>query len=141
MKWLPAVFVVLGFMISAVAEANYCMCQVVAVAPMEGSHKVENHIVAEFEGKFYGNYDYGAVRNCRSDCAIIGQRRYDEETLKDKLLPWVDELVAYGFNGYNCTGPTTFKVPVRIRASLGRRTLGIARQQMIFIHRERSCFI
>lgn len=108
---------------------------------MTSSQKIENHVVTQFRGKYYGEYAVGAVKECRSDCAYIAQRDYDEDRLKQLLLPWVSELVEYGQAGYNCTGPTTFKVPVRVRASLGNRRLGITRESMIFLHREKSCFI
>lgn len=128
-------------LLSGLAQANYCQCEMYSVAPMTASQKTEKHIVAEFRGKYYGNFDYGAVKECRNDCAYIAQRDYDDERVKELLLPWVNELIEYGLAGYNCTGPTTFKVPVRVRASLGSRTLGISRESMIFLHREKNCFI
>lgn len=135
------IFLMSLFLLSGLARANYCSCEIYAVSPMRDSRRIEDYTVANLRGKFYGNYDLNAVRDCRNDCAILAQEQYDETTLKDKLLPWADELVAYGLSGYNCTGPTTFKIPVRVRASLGERRLGIARQSVIFLHRERSCFI
>lgn len=133
--------IIVMLFLSTVVQAGYCECELYAVSPMTASQKVENHVVAQFRGKYYGDFDASSVKECRNDCAHITQTEYDDETLKEKLLPWVNELIEYGLAGYNCTGPTTFKVPVRVRASLGERRLGISRESMVFLHREKSCFI
>lgn len=130
-----------SLLIASPVWAFYCNCEVYAVSPLTSSEKSETHTIAEVKGRFYGLSDITAVRECRQDCALNAQADFDEDTLKTKLTPWVDELVDYKLAGFNCTGPTSFKVPVRVRAKLGERTLGIAREQIIFIHRNRSCFI
>lgn len=137
MKW--AMVAILTTSVSA--WANYCQCQLYAVAPLSASNKTETHTIGELRGKYYGIVTARTARECRQDCAVLAQTKYDEETLQEKLTPWVDELVSSGLAGHNCTGPTSFKIPVRVRAVLENRSLGIARQEMIFIHRNRNCFI
>mgnify|MGYP003390277214 CR=1 FL=1 len=137
MKWLW----LLSLSFSVSAWASYCQCELYAVHPISASNKTEIHTIDRMQGKYYGIVNAATARECRQDCAALTQQEYTEEVLQEKLTPWVDELVNSGLAGYNCTGPTSFKVPVRVRATLQSRSLGIARQSMVFIHRNRSCFI
>lgn len=136
MKWLLflTMFTVLP------AWATTCNCEVFAVAPLTASQQVDPFPIGKYKTNYYGDYKAESLTACRKDCRLRAMEDYDANTLEERLAPWTDRLVANGLAGYNCTGPTDFKIPVRVRALMGKVSLGLTHETMVFIHRERSCF-
>jgi hypothetical protein len=120
--------------------ADYCQCEVFAVAPLSVSKKVGSYSVGEFKTSYFGKYDAEAQKSCRSECQKESMREYDANFLREKLTPWMTQLIAGGAAGYNCTGLTDYKIPVRVSAKIGDYSLGLVHQSMVFLHYNRSCF-
>ncbi len=136
MKWL-----LLSTLLTAVpAWATTCNCEVFAVTPLTASRQVDPFPLGKFKTNYYGDYKPESLNSCRKDCRLRAMEDYDGNALQEQLLPWTDSLVANRLAGYNCTGPTDFKIPVRVRALMGKVSLGLTHETMVFIHRERSCF-
>ena len=49
-------------------------------------------------------------------------------------------LIKEGQLGYNCTGLTTLKYPVRVKASMGKLNLGTVADQVYVVNHEEQCF-
>lgn len=120
------------------AMAVECRCDVFALPPLTASHNLPPHDLGGFSGVEQAT-KMGDPALCRQDCRLGAMKEYEQAFLKERLRPWVDQLVADGSAGRNCTGPTTFKIPVRVRASLDARSVGIAHQDMVFLHQSYDC--
>lgn len=136
MKWLLCLFLFSVYQ----ARATTCNCEVFAVAPFSAARKIEALPIGQFKTNYYGDYKIESQTSCRRDCRVSAMNDYDADTLREQLVPWSDQLVDTKRAGYNCTGPTDFKIPVRVRARMGKVSLGLAHETVVFIHRERSCF-
>jgi len=108
--------------------------------PLTGSQSIGPLAVGDFKTSYYGNLALDSQNACRKECRLGAMEDYSPSVLREQLLPWTDQLVANKLAGYNCTGPTDFKIPVRVRANIGTVSLGWAHETMVFIHRQRSCF-
>ncbi len=135
MKW----FFLLTLFAVAPAGATTCNCEIFAVSPLTASRSTDTLTVGKFTTNYYGDYKLESQDSCRKDCRLKAMSDYHATALREQLLPWTDRLVANGLAGYNCTGPTDFKIPVRVRARMGKVSLGLAHETMVFVHRERSC--
>ncbi len=123
---------------TAPAWALECACEVYAFPPLTASHRIPPHLVGDVDAGVQEDNQLDPTL-CRTRCQELSRNEYDATMLKERIAPWVDQLAADGTVGRNCTGPTTFKVPVRVRARLGAATLGIAREDMVFLHRQIAC--
>ncbi|MFP5458769.1 MAG: hypothetical protein ACLGG7_08555 [Bacteriovoracia bacterium] len=133
-------WIVLFLLVCAPAYADYCQCEVFATSPLSVSNDVDPYPVGEIRGSYFGKFDAESQRTCRQECQTEAMREYDAAYLREKLTPWVRELVSNGVAGYNCTGSTDFKIPVRVRARIGKFSLGLAHESMVFLSYNRSCF-
>ncbi len=136
MKWL----LLLTLMAAVPAWATTCNCEVFAVAPLTASRQVDPFPLGQYKTNYYGDYKVESQASCRKDCRVTAMNDYDANYLREQLVPLTDLLVANSVAGYNCTGLTDFKIPVRVRARMGKVSLGLAYETMVFIHRKRSCF-
>ena len=136
MKWI----VLLTLFAAVPAWATTCNCEVFAVAPLTASRQVDTFPLGQYKTKYYGDYKVESQASCRKDCRATAMKDFDANVLREQLVPWTDRLVANRLAAYNCAGPADFKIPVRVRARMGKISLGLAHEAMVFIHRERSCF-
>lgn len=119
--------------------ALYCSCDVYALTPMRMSHAVLQKPLETWEGRFYGDTTEDSGKECRAECLSLARKNFDEAGTRERLLSWVDTLIAEGHAGRNCATEDSFKVPVRMRARLGNKTLGLVRSQTVFIHHTYRC--
>lgn len=129
-------FLALGTSAHALVD---CSCEVRALAPMRASQAVLPHRVGEFPGRQFGTREASAPATCLKECRRDALARFPRAALEAELTPWVDEVAANGGQGRICSGPTTFKVPVQVKAHLGDQALGVAHQTVVFLHREFDC--
>jgi hypothetical protein len=116
-----------------------CSCEVRALTPMRASQSVLPHRLAEFPGRQFGAREAVAPATCLRECRRDALARFPRAILEAELAPWVDEIAAADSQGRICSGPTTFKVPVYVKAHLGDRALGVAHQTVVVLHREFDC--
>jgi hypothetical protein len=62
------------------------------------------------------------------------------DTLTSLLLAYAQNLIQINTLGYNCTGLTTVKFPVRVKAKLGHFSLGNVADVIHVINHEQICF-
>ncbi len=121
------------------ARADYCQCEVFASSPLSASHRLGPFSLVQFKTSYFGKWDASSVKSCRDECVTEAQRGYDANELRQRLTPIAQELIATGDVGINCTGPTDLKFPVKVRARMGEKVLGIAHETMVFLHLEQRC--
>jgi len=116
-----------------------CACEVTALSPMRASQSVLPRQVGRFLGREFGEREVGAADVCLRECRRDALGKYPRALLEAELVPWAEELASEGAHGRICSGPTTFKIPVHVKAQLGDRPLGIAHRTVVFLHREQNC--
>jgi len=62
------------------------------------------------------------------------------DRLRALLLTYTQGLIAERAVGFNCTGLTTLKYPVRVKASLGKLGLGNVSDTIEIVNHEELCF-
>ncbi|MBY0516754.1 MAG: hypothetical protein K2P81_07595 [Bacteriovoracaceae bacterium] len=131
---------VLLLMFSLNSWANYCRCEVFAIAPLASSSNLGPFPLGEFKTSYYGSLDAESQTACRAECQQVAMKDYDAKFLRELLDPIAQSLILDKRVGYNCTGLTDFKFPIRVRARIGDTSLGLAHQSMLFLHHKKNCF-
>ena len=88
-------------------------------------------------------YDSYRVKNqlrCRDLCLKTFEEDLPTERMSALLLLHSARLIREGLLGYNCTGLSTMKYPVRVKANLGRLNLGNVADQVYVVNHEEQCF-
>jgi hypothetical protein len=130
----------IGLLMTTSARALVgCECNLVANRPLAVSREVEAMGLITWSPKAYADSAPEKLATCREDCRNTISEEMPDNLLQEKLLPWVDTLVDQGSAGRNCTGPTTFKIPVQLYANLEDGGRMVVRSRMFFIHRDRPC--
>lgn len=93
-----------------------------------------------FELEEYSTYSEENQNQCRKDCLKRFQSDMPTERLRALLVTYAQSLIDAQAIGYNCTGLTTLKFPVRVKASLGRLSLGNVADRMEVVSHEQLCF-
>jgi hypothetical protein len=131
---------ILSLFLSASAWALVgCECNLVANRPLAVSRQVEPVGLIAWSPKAYPDDAPEKLATCREDCRNSISEELPDNLLEQKLLPWVDAMVDQSLAGRNCTGATTFKVPVQLYANLEDGGRMVVRSRMFFIHRDRFC--
>lgn len=130
---------ILGLWVFPVLAVN-CDCEVVIYPPLTGSHKIGPSTLKTYELEEFNGY---AVKNqweCRKLCLDQFHEDIPTERLNALLTLYSQRLVEDKKVGFSCTSPTTFKYPVRVRASLGSLGLGNVADQIQVVTHEEACF-
>lgn len=131
---------VLLILLSGNALAIKCDCEVRVYSPMSGSHQMDWTPLKTYTLETHDNYRvYNQVR-CRDMCQKTFEEDLPTERMRALLLLHSARIIREGLQGYNCTGLTTLKYPVRVKASLGRLNLGAVVDQMYVVNHEEECF-
>lgn len=117
-----------------------CDCEVRVYGPMTGSEKMESYQLKLYELDDYSTYSIKNQRACRSLCEKEFEENMPVAKLKEELLKYTETLIQERSVGYNCTGLTTLKYPVRVKASLGEMGLGNVSDTIQVINYEKPCF-
>lgn len=120
--------------------AASCNCEVKVYHPTTVSQKLKAATMKEYQLE---NFDTLSIKNqyqCRSLCLKEFHRDLPAERLAALLITLSQRLIDEGVAGYNCTGLTTFKYPLRVKAKLGRLAIGNVADQIEVVTHEQACF-
>jgi hypothetical protein len=117
-----------------------CDCEVRVYSPLTGSHQFPPNPLKTYELEEYSSYSVKHQKECRENC----QKKFEEdmpgERMNALLLTYAQSLINEKVVGYNCTGLTTLKFPVRLKARLGDMGLGNIVDVIHVVTREELCF-
>ncbi|HXH29936.1 MAG TPA: hypothetical protein VNJ01_03920 [Bacteriovoracaceae bacterium] len=137
MRYLLALFIIL---FSAQAFAVGCDCEVWVYTPMTGSQKIDPMNLRTFTLEEFSSNSHRNQLQCRQLCH---QRYLDDMSssrLRALLIIYGQTLIQQQKLGYNCTGLTTLKFPVRVKARLGAMGLGNVTDIIEVVNHEEVCF-
>lgn len=122
------------------AFAIPCDCEVRVHAPTTASHQMPATVIKIFQLEEYSNYARKNIRQCQRSCLEAFQQDMPADRLNALLLTHSMQLIEQKTLGFNCTGLTTLKYPVRVRAKLGERGLGNVADLVQVVTHEELCF-
>lgn len=125
---------------SFAAFAIHCDCEVRVFSPMTGSNKMKPVVIEKYELEEFSNYAIPNVRRCRRSCLEAYQNDMPIEHLRSLLITHSIQLIEQKAVGYNCTGLTTLRYPVRVKAKLGEAGLGNVSDIIEVVTHEEVCF-
>jgi hypothetical protein len=125
---------------SFTASAYDCDCAVWIYAPLTASHQWSPTKLKKYQLEGYGTHSPGHHRACRASCRDAFLQDMSTERLRALLMTYSERLIQQRLLGHNCTGLTTLKYPVRVKASLGNVGLGSVEDRIEIINHEESCF-
>jgi len=111
-----------------------------AFAPISGSHSIPPNVLRKFQLDSYDDDSVRSQRLCRQSCSQAVETKLSSTNLTSLLLAYSQELIEKNAIGYNCTGLTTLKFPVRVKAKLGSMALGNVSDSIQVINHEKMCF-
>lgn len=122
------------------ALAIPCDCEVVIYSPITGSHQLKPNVLKAYELEEFSTYSVKNQLECRKSCLERYEEDMPSERLKALLLTYSQELINERVLGYNCTGLTTLKYPVRVKVKLGELGLGNVSDVIQVVNHEEVCF-
>ena len=131
---------ILGFFSALSAFAATCDCDVRVYHPTTVSQKLKSASMKTYQLQTFDKITPRAQMKCRASCLKEFHKDMPTERLTALLITLSQRLVDEGVAGFNCTGLTTFKYPVRVKASLGGMGLGNVADQTEVITHEQACF-
>ncbi len=117
-----------------------CDCEVRVHSPLTGSYKMPPVVIKTFELENYSSYASKNMTTCQNSCLEEFQKEMPATRLSALLVTYSMELIEQKVLGYNCTGLTTLKYPVRVRAKLGNKGLGNVADLVQVVNHEEVCF-
>lgn len=135
----PLLFLILS-LLSTTAFAIPCDCDVVVYSPLTGTRYLEPNTLKTYELEEFSAYTSKAMIECRQYCEKEFYRDMPYNRLTALLLTYSERLIEKGVLGHNCTGLTTLKYPVRVKAVLGRVGLGNVVDLIHTVNHEQVCF-
>lgn len=133
-------FMILFIFFTTSAFAMKCDCEVRVFSPVTGSHQMDSTPLKVFTLETYDSYRVKNQLRCRDMCLKTFEEDLPTERMTALLLLHSARLIREGVLGYNCTGLTTVKYPVRVKANLGRLNLGNVADQVYTVNHEEQCF-
>lgn len=134
------IFLAVFFLISGKAFAIGCDCEVRVYAPTTASHQMQETVLKTYELEEFSTYSKRNQRVCRKLCLDQFEKDMPQSRLNALLTSYTQVLINEKALGYNCTGLTTVKYPVRVKASLGQLGLGNVADTVQVINHEELCF-
>jgi hypothetical protein len=116
-----------------------CDCEVFVYSPMTGPH-LPPKIFERYEINEFPRMTSNSQNLCRVGCLKKFEEELPARKLNELLQGYSQELIQGNVLGYNCTGLTTLKYPVRVKASLGGQGLGNVVDQIHVVTHEEVCF-
>lgn len=130
----------LSVFISLNVFAVPCDCEVRVYSPTTGSYQLPSTTLKLYELQDYSNYSKANQNECRELCLREFEKDLPSKKLNQELLSYSETLIQEGLLGHNCTGLTTLKYPVRVKAKLGLIGLGNVADMIQVISYEKPCF-
>ena len=125
---------------SFAAFAVPCDCEVRVHSPLTGPHKMEPVVIKTYQLEEFSNFSIKNVQQCRTLCLEAYEKDIPADRLSALLVTYSMQLIEQKAVGYNCTGLTTLKYPVRVKARLGAKGLGNVADVVQVISHEEVCF-
>jgi hypothetical protein len=122
------------------AWALECDCEVQIAPPLTGSHRLPINTFKTYELEEYGSYAVKNQLTCRKHCLEKFTEDMPTERVNALLVTYAQRLIQEGMLGYNCTGLTTLKFPLRVKAILGEMSLGNVADHVYVVNHEQLCF-
>jgi len=130
---------VIGFF-ALKAFAIGCDCEVRVFSPTTGSYQMNANTFKNYELEEYSSYSVKNQNDCRRVCLAKFQEDIPADRLNALLVTYAQSLIEAKVVGYNCTGLTTLKFPVRVKAKLGPMALGNVADMVQVVNHEQLCF-
>lgn len=128
------------FTIGAFAKTVECDCEVQVYSPMTGSYRMDVNTLKVYTLESFSSYSLKNQNKCRTSCEEKFLEDMPSERLNALLVTYAQKLISGGVVGYNCTGLTTLKFPVRVKANMGQLGLGNVADVIQVINHEEICF-
>lgn len=125
---------------SFAAFAIPCDCEVRVHSPLTGSHRMEPVVIKNYQLEEFASINKKNIQECRESCLNEYQKDMPAERLNALLITYSMQLIEQKAVGYNCTGLTTLKYPVRVKAKLASNGLGNVADVVQVISHEEVCF-
>lgn len=133
-------FILVLLLLFSNAFAVECDCDVKVFSPLTGSHRMPPMTLKTYKLEEFNNITVKNQEICRNSCL----KKFEEDMPVDRihalLLSYTQELIYNKAVGYNCTGLTTLKYPVRVKATLGSYGLGNVSDIVHVVTHEELCF-
>ncbi len=140
-KFLMKVFFIsIMLFISSYTFALNCDCEIRIYSPITGSLNKLPNTFKTYDLESFSSYHLKNQLSCRQLCLKKFEEDMPSDRLNSLLTTYAQNLVSEKLVGYNCTGLTTLKLPVRVKASLGRLGLGNVIDTMMVVNYEKLCF-
>lgn len=137
---MKLLFLSVTLLFTVKAFAIGCDCEVRVYSPTTGPQNLAADRLKVYELDEFSSYSAKNQQACRRACVEKFQADMPSERLKALLLIYSQNLIAERVLGYNCTGLTTLKYPVRVKASLGKLGLGNVSDTIEIVNHEELCF-
>jgi hypothetical protein len=132
--------VFLHFVFCLSAFAVPCDCEVRVHSPLTGSYKMAPVVIETYQLEHYSFISRKSIRLCQNACLKAFQKDMPANRLNALLETYSMQLIEQKTIGHNCTGLTTLKFPVRVRALLDDKGLGNVADIVQVINHEKVCF-
>ncbi len=133
-------FVLLSFLICSGARAIPCDCEVQVYHPITASHQITSAPMNEYSLQSFDTLSRRSQFKCRKLCREEFEKDMPSDRLTALLATLSQRLIAERVVGFNCTGLTSFKYPVRVKARLGDLSLGNVAERLEVVTHEEACF-
>jgi hypothetical protein len=133
------IFSLIGFW-SFAAFAIPCDCEVRVHSPLTGSYKMAPVVIKTYQLEEFSSYAPKNIQECRNSCLEEFQKDMPASRLNALLITYSMQLIEQKAVGYNCTGLTTLKYPVRVKAKMAQSGLGNVADLIQVINHEEICF-
>lgn len=117
-----------------------CDCEVRVHTPLTGSQQMSPMVIKKYELEEFSSFSPKNIRLCRESCLAEFQEDMPSERLNALLVTYSMQLIDQKVIGYNCTGLTTLKYPVRVKAKLAQSGLGNVADIVQVVGHEEICF-
>ncbi len=117
-----------------------CDCEVRAQSPITGSYRMPSKLLKKYELEEFSGLNQKNIQSCRELCLSEFYEDMPVNRLKALLVTYSMELIEGKQVGYNCTGLTTLKYPIRVKARLGKFNLGNVADILQVVSHEEVCF-
>jgi hypothetical protein len=97
-------------------------------------------VIKTYQLEEFSSYAPKNIQQCRESCLSEFQKDMPSSRLNALLLTYSMELIDKKVLGYNCTGLTNLKYPVRVKAKLAQSGLGNVADLVQVVSHEEVCF-
>jgi hypothetical protein len=137
---MKLIIVLMALMVPLFSWGYSCDCEVRAQSPITGSYRMPSKLLKKYELEEFSSLNQKNIQSCRELCLSEFHEDMPADRLKALLVTYSMELIEEKKLGYNCTGLTTLKYPIRVKARLGKYNLGNVADILQVVNHEEVCF-